>query len=84
MEHIISAAVRDKRGNIHRLPPPAHHKHILAFMRQGGYSHKDVAKGFWTSEERFVGRVQGARIALRSGQAIRLRFAPDLHSGDMW
>lgn len=84
MEQIVSSAVRDKHGDIFRLPPPAHHKHILAWMRQQGHYHKDAVKGFWTSEDRFVGRQQGARIAMRSGQAIALRFAPDLHSGDMW
>jgi len=84
MEQIASAAVRDKRGRVHRLPPPAHHKHILAWMRQEGHGHRDAVKGFWTTEERFVGREQAARIALRNGQAQRLRFAPDLHSGDMW
>lgn len=84
MERIESAAVRDWRGNIHCLPPPAHHKHILAWMRQEGFNAKQVVKGFWTSEQRFVGREQGGRIALRTGQAITLREGRNLHSGDMW
>lgn len=84
MEQISSAAIRDSCGRIHRLPPPAHHKQILAWMRQEGHSKKDAVKGFWTTEERFVCREQAGRIALRSGQAKSMRFHPELHSGDMW
>lgn len=84
METIKSSAIRDQRGDIHSLPPPAHHKQIIAHMKKKGAPTKQMVKGFITSEDRFVGREQGARIALRSGQAIDLRFAPDLHSGDMW
>lgn len=84
METIVSAAVRDQRGIIHALPPPAHHKHIVASMREEGINTKYIVKGFLTSEARFVGREQGGRIALRSGQAKSLGLDPELHSGDMW
>lgn len=84
MEHVASAAIRDSRGRIHRLPPPAHHKHILSWMRQEGFSHKDAIKGFWTTEERFVCREQAGRIAMRVGQVLAMRLDPKLHSGDMW
>ncbi|MES2730007.1 MAG: hypothetical protein V4621_07955 [Pseudomonadota bacterium] len=84
METIKSAAVRDQRGKVHTLPPPAHHKHILKMLKDDGWPVKDITKGFLTSEGRFVGREQGGRIALRAQQATRLREFPDLHSGDMW
>jgi len=84
METIKSAAIRDQRGDVYTLPPPAHHKHIVQMMREQGKGTKLMAKGFWTSENRFVGREQAARIATKSGQAKSLRFPPDLHSGDMW
>lgn len=84
MEKIKSAAIRDQRGDIFSLPPPAHHKQIIASMKEQGKTTKLMVKGFLTSDDRFVGRLQGARIALKSGQATKLRFAPDLHSGDMW
>ena len=84
MEKIVSAAIRDKKGNVHVLPAPAHHKQLMAWLNKEGHSDKDVVKGFWTSDERFVGRLQGARIARRAGQATTLRFDPELHCGDMW
>lgn len=84
METIKSSAIRDWRGKVHTLPPPAHHKQILAAMKQDGFNTKEIVKGFWTSEDRFVGREQGGRIATRSGQAKTMRCDPELHSGDMW
>ena len=84
METIKSAAIRDQRGDVYTLPPPAHHKQIVRMMKDKGVGTKLMVKGFWTSEDRFVGREQGGRIALRSGQAKTLREDPHLHSGDMW
>jgi hypothetical protein len=84
LEKIVSAAVRDKKGNVHVLPAPAHHKQITSWLKKDGIAEKDLVKGFWTSEERFVGREQAGRIARRAGQATTLRFDPELHCGDMW
>lgn len=84
METIKSAAIRDQYGAVHTLPPPAHHKQVIGAMRVSGNPVKGAIKGFLTSEGRFVGREQAGRIAVMSAQATTMRFAPELHSGDMW
>lgn len=84
MEKIKAAAIRDPRGNIYSLPPPAHHKQIVAMMIEKGKSTRLGVKGFLTTDGRFVGRYQGARIALNAGQATKVKRDNELHSGDLW
>lgn len=41
-------------------------------------------QGFLTSKGRFVGRFEGADIALAARQIKTLRFPPQLYSEDLW
>lgn len=68
-------------------PPPARHHTLLhAFS---AYNRKTMIKttdqGFLTSEGRFVGRDEAAKIAILAEQITKTKFQPNhLFSEDLW
>lgn len=69
-------------------PPPARHGSLLHPLHELGIKHHHPDdQGFLTSKGRFVGRVQGLKIALASGQPMidhPSRHATELFSEDLW
>jgi len=86
-ELIVRAAIQHD-GTIYSLPPPARHHNVIRMMFADGFPSEAVAlqnQGFVTSTGRFVDRYQGAKIARRAGQLVRLPTPPDmLTSEDVW
>jgi hypothetical protein len=83
-ERIIRAAIM-LDGRVWHLPPPKrHHDVISKIFLTGGEPGRGV-QGFLTSDERFVDRVEGLRIASDAGQIVEKHGNPDeLFSEDMW
>lgn len=64
-------------------PPPARHHNLFALA----HPRKPTESGFLTSSGRFVGREEGLRIALASGQPMidhPSRHSTRLFSEDLW
>ncbi|MEO5366974.1 MAG: hypothetical protein H7831_11640 [Magnetococcus sp. WYHC-3] len=72
-------------GVIHTIEKPARHFSIIQKLVGKGYE-KPIQgnQGFVTSEGRFVDRVEGAKIAVKSGQIKKLKWPPKLYSEDLW
>lgn len=86
-EEVDRAAVRI-RGMTFSVRRPGRHSHALraaddALGGERGWF-AEAEQGFTTTRGRFVGREEAARIAVRSGQIKRLRWAPHLYSEDLW
>jgi hypothetical protein len=83
---IVAAAIRHE-GLIFTLPRPCRHHHLLQALNALGLP---IAcrrhQGFLTSEGTFVDRVEGARLAIASGQARsdRMHNPQRLFSEDVW
>ena len=83
-ERIVAVAI-NQDGTVYSLPPPNRHPHlinqviwpIIKRMVNG-------EQGFLTNTGRFVDRVEGAKIAVDSGQIPFLRWPPLLYSEDLW
>lgn len=90
VERIVAAALI-KNGVVYSLPRPARHDSVIRHAHQAlGLSEdpmeslRDDGQGFVTSEGRYVDRVEGARIAISSGQVRKLKWPPLLYSEDLW
>lgn len=100
-ETVATAALETLTGKVITLPRPARHGDVILFMRKEGYTRSDVAhatQGFVTSKGRFVDRIEGADLVIKSGTPIlfrgstgevtgtrgRLNWPPNLYSEDLW
>jgi len=85
-ERIVAAAVH-AYGATWSLPRPARHHDVLWAIDATGLSAivpGPDAQGFLTSDGRFVGREEGAAIAIAAGQIAGLKWPPYLYSEDLW
>ena len=85
-ETIVAAAVH-AYGATWSLPRPARHHNVLFAIDGAGLCAMKPgpdAQGFLTSDGRFVGRTEGAEIAVEVGQIKNLRWPPLLYSEDLW
>jgi len=62
------------------------HHNCIAVMNAltGKRLHGNREEGFLTSKNRFVDRIEGAKIALKSGQINELKYGKQLYSEDLW
>jgi hypothetical protein len=81
---VHQAAIVDVDGNIHTLPKPARHHHILRKMYADGVESLITGQGFVLEDGTFVGRKEAADIALREGQTEYVKSYPSLTSEDLW
>ena len=88
-ERIEAAAVR-VNGKVWWLMRPCRHCHVIQMLTQAlecddwRRAEPRAEQGFITNRERFVGRIEGADIALRAGQISALQWPPYLYSEDLW
>lgn len=64
-----------------------HHNCIKTIVEETGVKRVPASapQGFWTDRNRFVGREEGARLALANGQIKKLKFSrTQLFSEDLW
>lgn len=82
---MIVAAAIEYEGVVYTLPKPMRHHNIIKYMRDKGLPRKSVRnQGFVTNDGKFVDRLEGAAIALASGQIEELSYPPNLFSEDLW
>jgi len=84
---ITHVALKMQDGWVESLARPNRHHHVIAMMREKGYSRADIAystQGFLDDNETFLDRLQGAAHALACGQITELKTGPDLFSEDLW
>jgi hypothetical protein len=82
----IDRAAIEVKGDVFAMPNPARHHNIMAIM-VNVFDYKPPVKGiegFLTSRGRFVSRKEAGIIALRSGQAYRMKTPPFLCCDDVW
>jgi hypothetical protein len=90
MLKIVSVAIKLDNGIIHSLPKPCRHHHVIHAMNPpDNIVENDIIiargeQGFLTNEGTFVDRKEGASIALRNGQVLKLHAPPNLYSEDLW
>jgi hypothetical protein len=80
------AAIKDHDGTVYVVARPGRHHHVIRLMVDSGCK-KPVTgeQGFVLSDGRFADREEAARIALESGQIVKLKWGPtDLFSEDLW
>jgi hypothetical protein len=83
-ERIIRAAIM-LDGRVWHLPPPKRHHDVISKIWNTRADPGRGVQGFLTSDERFVDRIEGLRIASDAGQIIEKHGNPDeLFSEDMW
>ncbi len=63
-------------------PPKRHHDVIQYYQAETGRRSSGKRQGFITSEGRFVGRVEAAKLAFAAGQIARAKRL--LYSEDLW
>ena len=68
----VTAAAIKRHTGIYSFPPPARHEH------------DGEVQGFLLSDGSFVDRIEGAKIAIESGQILKLNWPPNLYSEDLW
>ena len=78
---ILKAAIKCG-DDVHSLPRPCRHKHILEMLRRRGIRHGQ--QGFIDSQRGFVNRTEAAKIAQAEGQVGRLKRPKALQSEDLW
>ena len=84
---IVRAAIRDRNGGIHSVPPPGRHRDVIKLMREHGVEGhiSQESQGFLLSNGQFCRRGPAARIALRAGQLKNgKQIASVLTSEDLW
>lgn len=83
---ILCVAVIDGNGKVWSLPPPARHHDVIRAIHKAGapFVQDPKLQGFIESSGRFVGRIEGALVALASGQIEALKWPPNLYSEDLW
>lgn len=77
---IVAAAIL-KEGALH---VGYRHNRIINSAAHRGDSLKNCPQGFITTDGKFVDRLEGARIALGSGQIVELGWPPNLYSEDLY
>lgn len=87
-ETIVAAALKVNNLTVSAPPPARHHTLLHAIHNtygQRGPMIKATDQGFLTSEGRFVGREEAAKLAVAAGQILKPKFQPnDLFSEDLW
>jgi hypothetical protein len=83
VEHIVGVAVR-KDDRVWQLHWPCRHCHVLHMLSQTLGDIGRNEEGFVTNTARFVGRIEGADVAIRAGQIAKLKWPPHLFSEDLW
>ena len=82
---VVAAAVRLVGGEVHSLPAPARHHHIIhALAEQGRRQQGGDVQGFLLSNGQFADRCQAGQIACDGGQIDALKWPPSLYSEDLW
>jgi len=70
---------------VYSLPRPNRHHHVIALIKIKGVKKQTRGiQGFLTKDDRFVDRLEAAKIAVDSGQIDLLRWPPNLYSEDLW
>lgn len=84
-EFIIGVAIR-REGIVYQLPQPCRHGDVIFWMLGQGIPGPIFhEQGFITIKGRFVDRVEGAKLALESGQIDKLEYSTEqLFSEDLW
>ena len=80
----ISKAAVKQNGLVYSLPRPSRHHNVLCLMNSLQCPRFDRKQGFLTSDGQFVDRIEGARIAIESGQIKGLKWPPKLYTEDLW
>lgn len=82
----ITAAAITIYGMVISLPPPARHHTLLRHFSElrPDLNPGPRGQGFLTSTGRYVGRREGAEIAIAAGQIDKLDAPPNLFSEDLW
>ena len=83
VEHITGVAIR-RNDRVFYLMWPCRHCHVLHMLAQTIGEVGVHQQGFVTSSGRFVGRIEGAALAIAAGQITALRWPPNLYSEDLW
>jgi hypothetical protein len=60
------------------------HHNIMWDNPKGMFKGEDAIQGFVTDDGKFVDRIEGAKIALESGQIKQLNWPPNLYSEDLY
>lgn len=88
MEKIVAAAIHTHGITLSAEKPARHHTVLHSMSKQLGLDAMELghpdAQGFLTSEGRYVGRIEGAEIAIKAGQIKNLNCPPYLYSEDLW
>ena len=61
-----------------------HHEILEVYRMLDGKHRRDYTQGFLTTENRFVDRIEGLRIALESEQVLESETANQLYSEDLY
>jgi hypothetical protein len=83
----VTAAAIKRHTGIYSFPPPARHHHVVHWLSDQGqpqHEHDGEVQGFLLSDGSFVDRIEGAKIAIESGQILKLNWPPNLYSEDLW
>lgn len=86
-EQPIKGSAIQYEGKIYSVLAPGRHGHVLQKIIAENPGLKGVGgeiQGFITQDDRFVDRIEGAKIALESGQIEKLNWPPSLYSEDLW
>lgn len=89
-EQIVAAALRHESGMVFTLARPHRHNDIIHWFGKRRLSIEEFVglceEGFLTSDGRFVGRKEAARIAIAAGQVKQkdLCAFPSIFSEDLW
>lgn len=74
-------------GKTYAVLAPGRHNHVINKILTENPDVKTPivgTQGFITQDDRFVDRIEGARIALETGQIKQLNWPPELFSEDLW
>lgn len=83
----IKAAAIKFDGKVYWVPATGRHNHVMNKIMEENPDLKNChggEQGFITQDNAFVDRIEGARIALESGQIKKLNWGPELFSEDLW
>jgi len=84
---ISRAAIKQDRV-IYSVPRPGRHHDVICLINKSMGSSQlywvSRKQGFLTSDGKFVDRIKGARIAIKSGQIKGLKWPPKLYTEDLW
>jgi len=74
-------------GKVYWVPATGRHNHVFHKIMRENPELKNChgnEQGFVTQDDVFVDRIEGARIAIESGQIEKLSWPPHLYSEDLW